>query len=171
MDATTLQVFLHLSRMLDRKDRRRKRRLNSAVLWNVTPRGTCRIRRFGGTSHHHQGGRISWLETALEVTSNWSTLIIEPIRSSETSFLQDPQGDIYKHMTFFIFIAVKTSNLTNAVCSRYVIHLNLVSILDVIISFVIEFSFYSEFFCDKILSNIIWFKSSLKFWSTSDSTI
>jgi hypothetical protein len=42
----------------------------NTVLWDMTPRGSCKNRRFGGKYHlHHQGGKISELGTSA-VTSN-----------------------------------------------------------------------------------------------------
>jgi hypothetical protein len=66
----------------------------------VTPCGSCKNRRFGGTYRlHHQGEKISKLRTMLAVTSNRSTLqrntssliltslMTEAIRFPETSVL------------------------------------------------------------------------------------
>jgi hypothetical protein len=43
-----------------------------------------------------------------------STLMIEPLRSSETLFLQEPKGVPSQDTAFFIVTAVKTSNLTRS---------------------------------------------------------
>jgi hypothetical protein len=64
------------------------------VLWDVTPCGSCKNRRFGGTYHlHHQGDKIDSV-LRLQVTANvvssspiFVTLIMEAICSSETSVL------------------------------------------------------------------------------------
>jgi hypothetical protein len=63
--------------------------MNNAALWDVTPCGSCKGRRFEGTySLHHRVTRMSELRN-LAVTSNRCMLpgtpMMEAIRSSETS--------------------------------------------------------------------------------------
>jgi hypothetical protein len=49
--------------------------LTNAVFWDVTPRSSCKNRRFGGIyGHHYQGEQIGELGTTLAVTSNRSML-------------------------------------------------------------------------------------------------
>jgi hypothetical protein len=56
--------------------------MKDAVIWGVTPYGSCKNRRFGGTYRlHHQGGKNQ------RARNNVSTLMIAEIRSSETTVL------------------------------------------------------------------------------------
>jgi hypothetical protein len=49
--------------------------MKNAVLWDVTPCGPCKNRRFGGTSRLlHQGDQNLRTRTTLDVTSNRRTL-------------------------------------------------------------------------------------------------
>jgi hypothetical protein len=87
--------------------------MKNDVSWDITPCGACKNRRFGGMYlRHHQSERISELGTMLAVTSNrstlrkkslttanvvprsliLSTLMMEPIGSSETSVLTRATG-------------------------------------------------------------------------------
>jgi hypothetical protein len=61
--------------------------MKNAVFWDVTPCGSCKNRRFGGTYHIIMTTRIGELETTLAVISNRSMLMMEAIRSSETLVL------------------------------------------------------------------------------------
>jgi hypothetical protein len=45
--------------------------MKNAVFWDVTPCGSCKNKRFGGTYRlHHHGEKISEFGTALAVISN-----------------------------------------------------------------------------------------------------
>jgi hypothetical protein len=69
--------------------------LKNAVFWDVTPCGSCKNPRFGGTHRfHHHGEKNQHSELQLLVTANAVTsllilfiLIMEAIRSSETLVL------------------------------------------------------------------------------------
>jgi hypothetical protein len=63
--------------------------MKNGVFWDVTPCGSCKYRRFGGTWRLlHQGDKkIGELGTTLAVTSNRRTLMKEVLSSSETSVL------------------------------------------------------------------------------------
>jgi hypothetical protein len=65
--------------------------MKNAVFWDVTPCGSCKNSRFEGTYHpHHQGEKLF---TAKFPSSLFlSTLIMETILYSKTSFLQEPHG-------------------------------------------------------------------------------
>jgi hypothetical protein len=66
----------------------------NAFFWDVTPRGSGRNRRLGGTYRlHHQVIRIGEIVTANIVSSSpiLVILMMEAIRSSETSVLQEPR--------------------------------------------------------------------------------
>jgi hypothetical protein len=71
--------------------------MENGVFWDVTPCGSCKIRRFGGTFRlHHQGDNsvLRLLVTANVVPSSQILVIImmEAIHSSETSVLTRPHG-------------------------------------------------------------------------------
>jgi hypothetical protein len=51
-----------------------KTTVRNAVLWNVTPCGSCKNRRFGGTYLHLQGQNNQRTMGTLAITSNCSTL-------------------------------------------------------------------------------------------------
>jgi hypothetical protein len=53
--------------------------VKNGVFWAVTPCGSCKNRRFGGTWRLHQVTRISELGTTLSVTSNRRTQQLTPI--------------------------------------------------------------------------------------------
>jgi hypothetical protein len=64
--------------------------LKNGVFWDVTPCGSCKYRRFGGTWRLlHQGDKNRLLVTANVVPSSpiLVTLMTEELRSSETSDL------------------------------------------------------------------------------------
>jgi hypothetical protein len=68
--------------------------MKNVVFWDVTPCGSCKNRRFGGTYHlHHQSDRlISMLRLLVNANVVPSspipvTLMMEAIRSSETSIV------------------------------------------------------------------------------------
>jgi hypothetical protein len=65
--------------------------MKNAVLWNVTPRGSCKNRNFTAN-----------VPTSLILV----TLMTEPLRSSETSFLQEPHGIISEKTAFVKVILV-----------------------------------------------------------------
>jgi hypothetical protein len=57
--------------------------IKNAVFWDVTPRGSCKSRRFGGTYRFpHRGEENQWARNSLLFT-----LILEAIHSTETSIL------------------------------------------------------------------------------------
>jgi hypothetical protein len=67
--------------------------MKNGVFWVVTPCGSCKNRRFGGTWRlHHQGDK-----------------------NLCTRLLQEPHGVTTQKTPFFIVTAVKTSNLTQYV--------------------------------------------------------
>jgi hypothetical protein len=77
--------------------------VSNGVFWVVTPCGSCKNRRFGGTWRLlHQGEKIGELGTTLAATSNRRTLR----RNTGVTTQKTP---------FFIVTAVKTSNLTSNV--------------------------------------------------------
>jgi hypothetical protein len=98
----------------------------NAGFWDVTSCGSCKNRRAGGTHRfHYQGdknrqttnnvsGVRGLLFTANVVPSSpiLVTLIMEVIRSSETSVLTERQGVTSQKTALFIGTAVNTSNLT-----------------------------------------------------------
>jgi hypothetical protein len=93
--------------------------MKNDVFWDVTPYGSCKSRRFGGTyRHHHQGGKNQGARKDLAVNSKGSTLkrntvtlLKEEVRFSETSVLtRATQTSQQTH--FFVVTAVKTSILT-----------------------------------------------------------
>jgi hypothetical protein len=78
--------------------------MKNGVFWDVTPCGSCKNRRFGGTQRLHHQGKIIELGTTVAVTSNrrmlrrnikgiWYVFAIhvalmkEALSSSETSVL------------------------------------------------------------------------------------
>jgi hypothetical protein len=80
--------------------------LKNGVLWVVTPCGSCKNRRFGGTWRLlHQGDKIGELGT----TQAAGVRQFPP----KHRFLQEPQGVTSLKTPFFIVTAVKTSNLTH----------------------------------------------------------
>jgi hypothetical protein len=84
------------------------------VFWDVTPCDSCRNRLFGGTrASIIRVTRIGELGL-LAVASNGrtlNTLMMEALRSSETSVIKEPHGVTCQKTAFFIATAVKTSNL------------------------------------------------------------
>jgi hypothetical protein len=101
--------------------------MKHAVLWNVAPFFSFKMQRFGGLyCYYHQSEKNQrarsevFLRSVLQfrVTANVSssiilfTLIMDAIRSSETSVLQEPHVVTSQKTTFFIVTAVKTSFLT-----------------------------------------------------------
>jgi hypothetical protein len=75
--------------------------LKNGVFWVVTPCGSCKNRRFGGTWRLlHQGDKICELGTTQAAISNRRTP-------------QEPHGVTTQKTPFFIVTAVKTSNLTS----------------------------------------------------------
>jgi hypothetical protein len=82
------------------------KRMKNGVFWDVMPCGSCKNRRFGGTSSSFiKVTRIGELGTTLAATSNRRTL-------RRSWFLQEPHGLTSQKTPFFIVTAVKTSNLT-----------------------------------------------------------
>jgi hypothetical protein len=110
----------------------------NGVFWDVTPCGSCKNRRFGGTYRfHHQGDKnqrtrnlavtrnearceeISSQRVSLRLTAKflvlrflspwWWKRYVPPKRR----FLQDPHGVTSQKTQFFIVTAVNTSNLTS----------------------------------------------------------
>jgi hypothetical protein len=94
--------------------------LKNAVFWDVAPCRSYVNRRFGGTYRLHLQGRkireretsvSMWLHAASSLT-DFSTLKMEAIRSSETSVHIRSTRHHIPEDDFFIVIAVKTTNLT-----------------------------------------------------------
>jgi hypothetical protein len=113
----------------------------NGVFWDVTPCGSCKNRRFGGTSRlHHQGDKnrstrknsscnlqpthaakkyqVSRVRRLLVTASAVpSSLILVTLMKEalppKRPFLQEPHGVTSQKTPFFIITAVKTSNLTH----------------------------------------------------------
>jgi hypothetical protein len=103
--------------------------MKNGVFWDVTPCGSCKSRRFGGTWRLlYQGGKIDELGTTLVVISNQRmlhrllvtasvvpsslilvTLMKEALSSSETSVLTRATR---RNISENIVTTMKTSNLT-----------------------------------------------------------
>jgi hypothetical protein len=96
--------------------------MKNALFWDVTPCGSCRNRRFGGTyCLHHQGDKNRLLVTANAGLCSpiLVTLMIEAIRSSETSVLtratrRNVQED------GILPVTVSNGGCTPSLCSRTV---------------------------------------------------
>jgi hypothetical protein len=92
--------------------------MKNAILWDVWPCGARKYRRFGGANHlHHQSDKnrpARNMSSALEliITANvpsspiLSTLIMEAIRSSEESILQEPHGLTPQKTTFLTLLCL-----------------------------------------------------------------
>jgi hypothetical protein len=62
--------------------------MKNGVFWDVTPCGSYKNRRYGGTYRfHHQDDKNRRARTTLAVTINRSTRMKEALSSSETSLL------------------------------------------------------------------------------------
>jgi hypothetical protein len=106
----------------------------NVIFWDVTPHASCKNRRFGGSYRlHHQDDKNrqarnvssicsicckeihSWLQllvTANVPNSILFTLMMEAIRSSETSVLTIATRQTSQKAEFFLVTTVKTSNRT-----------------------------------------------------------
>jgi hypothetical protein len=115
----------------------------SAVLWDVTPCGSCKNRCFGKTYRlHHQDDKnqrnrnnvssnyqrnticVFWLLITTNVVPSFPILVtlkMEAIRSSETSVLTSQKTE------FFIVTVVKTSKFTrmNTICTVFFCRISL----------------------------------------------
>jgi hypothetical protein len=87
-----------VDRGVSRGQRRLIYTLNNAVFWDVT---SCSVLRLLVSAN-------VILRSPILVT-----LMMEAIRSSETSVFQEPQGVTSQRTAFFIVTAVKTLNLTS----------------------------------------------------------
>jgi hypothetical protein len=91
--------------------------VKNVVFWDFTKRGSCKNRRFGETyGLHHQGDKNRFIlrfPVTADVPSSpiLVTLMMEALISSETPFLQEPQGITTQKTAFFLVTAVKTSSL------------------------------------------------------------
>jgi hypothetical protein len=68
--------------------------MKNDVFWDVTSRGSCKNRRFGGAYRHHHQVEIGALGTTLAVTSNGSTL-------HSGGFLEGSHGVTFQKTAFF----------------------------------------------------------------------
>jgi hypothetical protein len=109
-----------------------------AVFWDVTPCGSCKSRRFGGTYRlHHQGDRN---RHARSISSNIPsspilvTLLIEAILSSKMTFLtrttwpnfpedgilhSHHRGNPKSYILTTVFLSIHVLKNHNYVCLRY----------------------------------------------------
>jgi hypothetical protein len=72
------RVFYLFDHWLDSSETGKRNK--NAVFWNVTPRGSCNNRRFGGTWRlHHQGDKNRWTRNVIPM--------MKALSSSETSVL------------------------------------------------------------------------------------
>jgi hypothetical protein len=92
----------------------------NSVLWDVTPCGSCKNRRFGGTYHLHHQGDKNRAKTMLALTGSCSMLRTKQIKwewwrlcvPSRRRFWQERHGVTSQKTSFSIVTAVKTSDLT-----------------------------------------------------------
>jgi hypothetical protein len=80
--------------------------MKNSTFWDVTPCGSCKNRRIGGTYFLFLRGVLRLLDTAYVVLSSpiLVTLMMEAT--------QEPHGVISQKTVFLIVTAVETSNLT-----------------------------------------------------------
>jgi hypothetical protein len=87
--------------------------MKNGVFWDVTPCGSCKNRRFGGTQRlHHQLRSVHRLPFTANVPSLLilATLMMETLRSSKRRFLQVPHS-VTSQKTQFLNINVVPSSL------------------------------------------------------------
>jgi hypothetical protein len=88
--------------------------MKNGVFWDVTPCGSCKNWRFGGTQHlHHQGDKNRWTKNNVSLTSNRRTRLTFLVRRFllpgwrrwvplKRQFLQEPHGVTSQKTPFFI---------------------------------------------------------------------
>jgi hypothetical protein len=88
--------------------------MKNGVFWDVTPGGSCKNRRFGGSASFISVTRIGELRTTLAVTSNRSRL-----RRNAKWLLQEPHGVTSQKTQFSIACGVFDFHSTDGARGRH----------------------------------------------------